>query len=67
MNYSEKIKRIEEILRAMDDPSVPFEHMMKLYDEGQKLFTECGKFLTKAEGKVKKLEEDGSVTDFEEQ
>lgn len=65
MEYSQKIARLEEILGSMERNVLPLEKVLELYQEGQKLVAECRDFLTKAEGTIKKLEEDGTLSDFE--
>lgn len=64
VNYSEKIARLEEILQTMERGSVPLEQVIELYREGQAIVGECRDFLTKAEGSIKKLEDDGTLSDF---
>ena len=64
MDYSAKVMRIEEILKSMESSAMPLEQMMSLYEEGQRLLGECREFLAKAEGKIKKLENDGSLSSF---
>lgn len=64
VNYSEKIARLEEILQTMERGSVPLEQVLELYREGQEIAGECRDFLTKAEGSIKRLEDDGSLSDF---
>ncbi|MBP3837292.1 MAG: exodeoxyribonuclease VII small subunit [Pyramidobacter sp.] len=65
MEYSQKIARLEEILGSMERNVLPLEKVLELYQEGQKLVAECRDFLTKAEGTIKKLEDDGTLSDFE--
>ena len=65
MDYSQKIARLEEILGSMERNVLPLEKVLELYQEGQKLVAECRDFLTKAEGTIKKLEDDGTLSDFE--
>ena len=66
MDYSAKIGRLEEILKSMERTAMPLEQTLALY-EGQKLVAECRQFLAEAEGKVKKLEDDGTLSDFDRQ
>ena len=66
LNYSEKMARLEEVLNLMERNALPLEEILELYREGQSLVAECRDFLTKAEGSIKKLEDDGSLTDFEQ-
>ncbi|MBO5492982.1 MAG: exodeoxyribonuclease VII small subunit [Pyramidobacter sp.] len=65
MEYSQKIARLEEILGSMERNVLPLEKVLELYQEGQKIVAECRDFLTKAEGTIKKLEDDGTLSDFE--
>ena len=65
MEYSQKIARLEEILGSMERNVLPLEKVLELYQEGQKLVAECRDFLTKAEGTIKKLEDDGTLSDLE--
>ncbi len=67
MDYSAKIGRLEEILKSMERTAMPLEQTLALYEEGQKLVAECRQFLAEAEGKVKKLEDDGTLSDFDRQ
>ncbi|MCI7403203.1 MULTISPECIES: exodeoxyribonuclease VII small subunit [unclassified Pyramidobacter] len=67
MDYSAKIGRLEEILKNMERTAMPLEQTLALYEEGQKLVAECRRFLAEAEGKVKKLEDDGTLSDFDRQ
>lgn len=48
----------------MERGSVPLEQVLELYREGQEIAGECRDFLTKAEGSIQRLEDDGSLSDF---
>ena len=65
MNYSEKVARLEEILASMERSALPLEKVLELYQEGQKLVAECRVFLTEAEGTIKRLEDNGELSDFD--
>lgn len=65
MNYSEKIEQLEKIMKDMEGTPMPLEKTLALYDEGQKLIRECRQYLTEAEGKISRLEEDGSLSSFD--
>jgi len=64
MNYSEKIEQLEKIMKDMESSALSLEKTLALYDEGQKLIRECREYLTQAEGKISRLEEDGTLSDF---
>ncbi|MBX3042587.1 MAG: exodeoxyribonuclease VII small subunit [Candidatus Kapabacteria bacterium] len=51
-DFEGKIRRIEEIIDALDEGEVPIEEMLKIYEEGMKLTSECKDFLSKAELKI---------------
>ena len=55
MNHSfeENMKRLEQIVRAMDQGDVPLEESLKLFQEGTELVRSCGKLLDDAELQVK--------------
>ncbi len=65
MNYSEKIEQLEKILKDMESGAMPLEKTLALYEQGQKLIRECRDYLTQAEGKISRLDEDGTLSDFD--
>ena len=64
MDYSAKVERLEKILDTMERTAMPLEETLALYEEGRKLVKECREFLTQAGCRVKKLEDDGTLSDF---
>ena len=60
--FEENMKRLEEIVRAMERGEVPLEESLKLFQEGTELVRTCGKLLDDAQLQVKKITagEDGS-------
>ena len=67
MEYSSKIARLEEIVSCMEGQALPLERMVELYEEGQKLISECRAYLGAVSERIKKMEGDGSVSDLEGQ
>ena len=65
MNYSEKSEQLEKILKDMESGAMPLEKTLALYEQGQKLIRECRDYLTQAEGKISRLDEDGTLSDFD--
>ncbi len=65
MNYSEKIARLEEILGAMERGALPLDETLELYREGREIVNECRAFLRSAEESIRKLDDDGTLSDFE--
>ena len=55
MSYAESMKRLEEIVAALEAGGTELDETLKLFEEGSKLLKECKNELTAAEGKVEKL------------
>lgn len=49
MNFEQSVKRIDEIIAAMENPEISLEESVKLYQEGVKLAADCRGELDKAE------------------
>lgn len=49
MNFEASIKRIDEIIAALEDKDISLDDSIKLYKEGAKLVEVCKKELDKAE------------------
>ncbi len=55
MNFEQNMKRLEEIVRAMERGDVALEESLKMFQEGTELITNCAKLLDEAELQVKKV------------
>ena len=53
--FEENMRRLEQIVRAMERGDVPLEESLKLFQEGTALVESCGKLLDEAEMQVKKI------------
>ena len=53
--FEENMKRLEEIVRAMERGEVPLEESLKLFQEGTELVRTCGKLLDDAQLQIKKI------------
>lgn len=53
--FEENMRRLEQIVRAMERGDVPLEESLKLFQEGTSLVESCGKLLDEAELQVKKI------------
>lgn len=53
--FEENMKRLEQIVRAMERGDVPLEESLKLFQEGTQLVQSCGKLLDEAELQVRKI------------
>lgn len=55
VTFEESMKRLDEIVKALEAGDVPLEESMKLFEEGTKLAAKCAELLDTAELKVSKL------------
>ena len=61
-NFERDLKRLEEIVRALEAGDMPLERSLALYEEGLALSKRCGKTLDQAEARIEALmERDGKV------
>ena len=54
-SFETSLNRLEEIVKKLEDGSVPLEESMKLFQEGTALAASCGELLDKAELEIVKL------------
>ena len=54
-SFEENLSRLEEIVKQLEDGSVPLEESMKLFQEGTALAASCNELLDKAELEIVKL------------
>ena len=54
-SFEADLTRLEEIVKQLEDGSVPLEESMKLFREGAALAESCGKLLDEAELEIVKL------------
>lgn len=66
-SFEEMLKRLEEIVRALDNVETPLETSLALFEEGAKLVRLCTDKLDAAQQKVTQLTagSDGSVSEGE--
>ena len=55
INYEKAVARLEEITDKLENGNLPLEEMMKLYEEGTALASECSKLLDAAQLKITEL------------
>ncbi len=55
MTYAEAMKRLEEIVAALEAGGADLDETLKLFEEGSNLLKECQKELAEAEGKIETL------------
>ena len=61
MNYSESMKRIEEIVTALEAGGISLDETLKMFEEGAKLLKECQQELEQAEIKIDGIRLDDSI------
>ena len=66
LKYEEAIKRLESIVRLLDEGEVSLDESMTLFKEGLSMVQICRAQLDKAEGEIKILL-NGEFTDISEQ
>ena len=67
-NFEEKIKKLEDVVNALEKGDMNLDESLTKFEEGMKLSKECNKMLEDAEKKITVLlEKDGEIeeTDFE--
>lgn len=55
MTYEKAVARLEEIVDKLENGNLALEEMMKLYEEGTALATQCSKSLDAAQLKITEL------------
>jgi exodeoxyribonuclease VII small subunit len=61
-SFEEDLKRLEEIVRALEAGDLPLERALALYEEGLTLSRRCGLRLDKAEARIETLtKKDGKI------
>lgn len=61
LSFEQAMKRLEEIVTALERGEAPLEESLALFEEGSKLLRQCTGMLDKAEQKVTKLTATGEV------
>jgi exodeoxyribonuclease VII small subunit len=51
-SYEQSLKRLEEIVKLLEEGGLPLEKTLELFSEGTALITSCSKYLDNAEQKI---------------
>ena len=51
-NFETNLARLDSIVRQLEEPDLPLEKALQLYEEGMQLSATCQKQLEQAEGRV---------------
>ncbi|MGM0379379.1 MAG: exodeoxyribonuclease VII small subunit [Bacillota bacterium] len=54
-NFSEKMKKLEKIVKSLEDDSIDIDKSMKKFEKGINLYNELNDLLKKAENKIEIL------------
>ena len=54
-SFEKNLERLDSIVHEMEDPELPLERALLLYEEGMKLSEVCHKQLEEAEGRIEVL------------
>jgi len=66
LTFEKAMKRLEEIVNALESGAVSLDDSLKLFEEGIKLSKYCENELKNIENKAAKILEDSQIKDFEE-
>lgn len=57
MKFEDAVKRLGEVVRALENGDVPLDESIALFEEGMKLSKQCTELLEQAEQKVRFLQQ----------
>ncbi|HEX5034122.1 MAG TPA: exodeoxyribonuclease VII small subunit [bacterium] len=60
-NFEACLGKLEEIVEKLEEPDLPLDQSLKLFEEGVKQARSCESRLREAEGKVEKLIEENDA------
>ncbi|MCL6518308.1 MAG: exodeoxyribonuclease VII small subunit [Armatimonadetes bacterium] len=66
ISFEAAIKRLEEIVKQLEQGELPLSESLKLFEEGIKLARECSRQLTEAQGRIEALVKKSEGTMVEE-
>jgi len=64
LNYEQSLEELSNIVAELESGEHPLDESVKLFERGQALAARCAQLLKEAELKVKKISEDGELTDI---
>lgn len=68
-NFEDKLKKINENIKILEDNNLPLDEAIKVYEKSQKIIKQATKILEEADGKVRKIIDEidtYKVEEFEE-
>lgn len=64
-SFEEDLKRLEEIVDALEEGEQDLDESLKLFEEGQQVLARCKTQLETAQVRVQKLLEDGTTQEID--
>ena len=61
MKFEDNLKKLEGLVAKMESGEMNLDEMIKAFEEGRKLVTECQKDLDSIRQRIEKVTKDGSV------
>ena len=61
MKFEDNLKKLERLVGRMESGEMNLDEMIKAFEEGRKLVTECQKDLDSIRQRIEKVTKDGSV------
>ena len=61
MKFEDSLKKLEGLVAKMESGELNLDAMIKAFEEGRKLVTECQKDLDSIRQRIEKVTKDGSV------
>ena len=61
MKFEDNLKKLEGLIGKMESGEMNLDEMIKAFEEGRKLVTECQKDLDSIRQRIEKVTKDGSV------
>ncbi len=61
ISIEESLDKIDDIIKALENPEVPLAESLKLYSEGAMLVSQCKEAISGIEKEIQVLEEQGEV------
>ena len=65
IDFESSLKELESIVDKLEDENINLEDSVKSFEKGINLVKECQKELRNAELKIKKLLDDGSISELD--
>ena len=64
MKFEDNLKKLEGLVGKMESGELNLDEMIKAFEEGRKLVTECQKDLDSIRQRIEKVTKDGSVEEL---